>query len=419
MEMLADLRDLAQDGEDDWSAIWAASGAATLSGRADGAPLDVPQSMVRLADAVTARIAAITQRLGRVVELDGPALLGERAALMDLTRRGDVSCGGATRLLRAADGWIAVSLARESDVAAIPAWLEVSDSDELVRGVGARRVADLIERGVLLGMPVAGLCERIGAAAGTPSMADAMRLGACPPSNSVGDLVVVDLSALWAGPLCANVLGLAGARVIKVESGSRPDGARLGSVPFFDLLHCGHESVALDFANTGDVGLLRRLIERADVVIESSRPRALHQLGIFAERLDGPRVWLSITGHGRGEADAMRVGFGDDAAVAGGLVTTDEQGPCFCVDAVTDPLSGMVAAAAVLTALERGDRWLIDVALARTAAVAAGGTLTGIDGLPLAAPRARIVRSTAAPLGRHTDEIVAEFATRRRGVDRS
>ena len=38
--------------------------------------------------------------------------------------------------------------------------------------------------------------------------------------------LVVDLSALWAGPLCAHLLGLAGARVVKVESLGRPDGAR-------------------------------------------------------------------------------------------------------------------------------------------------------------------------------------------------
>ena len=365
--------------------------------------------MVHLAVAAAARIEEVTRRLGHTVELDGPALLGERAALMGLTRRGDVSCGGATQLLPAADGWIAVSLARESDVASIPAWLDVPDSDDLVDGVAARTVSELIERGRLLGMPVAGLDER--AADPLPTLAaGAVRHGARPPLVSIGGLVVVDLSSLWAGPLCANVLGLAGARVIKVESGQRLDGARLGSKPFFDLLHGGHESVILDFANAADVDLLRRLIDHADVVIESSRPRALRQLGVVAERPDGPRVWLSITGHGRDDANALRVGFGDDAAVAGGLVTMDERGPCFCVDAVADPLSGMIGAAAALTALERGDRWLIDVALARTAAAAARGPLTEIGPLALAAPRARGVTAVAAPLGQHTDEIAAELA---------
>src|SRR4051794_201368 len=109
MEMLADLLEPEVRPLEDWSAIWAASGAATLSGRADGRALDVPVSTVRLAQRVAARIAASTTRLGRTVELNGAALLGERAPLMGLTRRGDVSCGGATRLLQAQDGWIAVS----------------------------------------------------------------------------------------------------------------------------------------------------------------------------------------------------------------------------------------------------------------------------------------------------------------------
>ena len=359
MEMLADLldqpagsTDRADDGwaADEWSAIWAASGAAGLSGRPDGPPLDVPLAMVRVAVAAAERIAAVSSRCGRRVDLDAPALLGERAALTGLTRRGDVSCGGATQLLPAADGWIAVSLARESDVASVEAWLGVSNAD-VAAGVAARSVADLIERGALLGLPVAAVGER------APGLlADGVQLGECPLLASIDGLVVVDLSALWAGPLCASVLGLAGARVIKVESNQRPDGARMGSQPFFDLLHGGHESVSLDFADPGDVELLCRLIERADVVIESSRPRALRQLGIVAESAGGPRVWVSITGHGRDAANAMRVGFGDDAAVAGGLVTFDARGPCFCVDAVADPLSGLAAAAAVLTALERGGR---------------------------------------------------------------
>src|SRR5438445_440620 len=56
---------------------------------------------------------------------------------------------------------------------------------------------------------------------------------------------VVDLSAMWAGPLCASVLGMAGADVIKVEDPRRPDGARFGPPEFFDLLHAGHRSVVL------------------------------------------------------------------------------------------------------------------------------------------------------------------------------
>ena len=87
--------------------------------------------------------------------------------------------------------------------------------------------------------------------------------------------LVVDLSSLWAGPLCAHLLGLAGARVVKLESTRRPDGARSGPPDFFSLLNAGKASVALDFGTRCGRGKLRRLLERADIVVESARPRAL------------------------------------------------------------------------------------------------------------------------------------------------
>jgi crotonobetainyl-CoA:carnitine CoA-transferase CaiB-like acyl-CoA transferase len=123
------------------------------------------------------------------------------------------------------------------------------------------------------------------------------------------------------------------------------------------------------------------------VVLESSRPRALEQLGLIAADLveRGPQVWLSITGHGRA---ANRVAFGDDGAVSGGLVVRDDDGPCFCADAVADPLTGLAATAEVAEALQRGGRWLLDVPLAAVAASAAGPTLPASDH-PVAPPRAR------------------------------
>ena len=133
--------------------------------------------------------------------------------------------------------------------------------------------------------------------------------------------LVVDLSSLWAGPLCSHLLGLGGARVVKVESTARPDGGRTDDSGFFDLLNHGKASVALDLPSAEGVARLRSLLQAADVVIEGSRPRALRQWGIDAEALladaAGPRVWVSITGHGRDDAEGVRVAFGDDARGGG------------------------------------------------------------------------------------------------------
>ena len=179
---------------------------------------------------------------------------------------------------------------------------------------------------------------------------------------------------MWAGPLCARVLGLAGLRVVKVESTGRPDGARRGHAGFFDWLHGGHESVALDLGSEGGRAALRRLVAQADVVVEASRPRALAQLGIDAEAAVAARpgtTWVSITGYGRSGPGAGRVAFGDDAAVAGGLVAYDAEGlPVFCADAVADPITGLHAAAAALASVAAGGGHLIDVPMAGAVAAA-------------------------------------------------
>ncbi|MEV5835153.1 CoA transferase [Nocardia sp. NPDC052112] len=189
--------------------------------------------------------------------------------------------------------------------------------------------------------------------------------------------VVVDLSSMWAGPLCAHLLGRAGARVVKVESTRRPDGARRGDPRFFEWLHGGHEQIAVDFHTPAGQATLRELVSAADVVIEASRPRALAQLGLApgdrAHR-DG-QIWLSLTGYGR--ADPMRVAFGDDAAVAGGLVGWDTGEPVFCGDAIADPLTGICAALAVCGAVHGGGGLLIDLSMrATSAAFAAAPVLT-------------------------------------------
>jgi hypothetical protein len=336
---------------------WAASGCMALTGRPDAAPLGPPDGFVartqRLGDSIAARSG---------VEMDALAVLAERAAIAGFTRGGDRSCGGSTRLLRAGDSWVAVSLARAEDTDAVPAWLDVDRSgdawDLVEREVAAGDIATLVERGRLLGLPVAGLGRE------TPPVIDKTVDRGRP--TPVSDILVVDLSSLWAGPLCGRVLALAGAQVVKVESVARPDGTRRGPAAFFELLNQRKEHVTFDFHDATEMAALRTLIAQADVVIESSRPRALQQLGVH--RNDN-QVWLSITGYGR---DSVGVAFGDDAAVGGGLVVWDELGPCFCVDAVADPLTGLVAADLGLAALERGARGLIDVPLAGVAARFAG-----------------------------------------------
>jgi hypothetical protein len=287
-------------------------------------------------------------------------LLTERAAIWSYTRNGRTSCGGATRLMPTADGWIALSLTRPDDEDLVPAWIGCEAVWASIEStVASRSSVELVDRGRLLGLPIAALGERTNALAVTTELVGSAATLTAPP-------VVVDLSSLWAGPLCTRLLRDDGARVIKVESKTRPDGARHGPAAFFERMHAGKEFVSIDF--TGDA--LRDLLLSADVVVEGSRPRALEQLGIDAREIvaTGPRVWLSITAHGRTEPQRNWVGFGDDAAVAGGLVAWWHDLPCFVGDAIADPLTGVAGAVAVLDALKQGGRWLIDCNLAGVAA---------------------------------------------------
>jgi crotonobetainyl-CoA:carnitine CoA-transferase CaiB-like acyl-CoA transferase len=128
--------------------------------------------------------------------------------------------------------------------------------------------------------------------------------------------------------------------------------------------------VEIDFHSEHGINQLRELIADADVVIEGSRPRAMQQLGIDAEQIVGeaqPRVWLSITGYGRSGETGQRVGFGDDCAVAGGLVAQTREGPQFLGDAIADPIAGLVAATGVLHAIQRQKPCLLGVSLAESA----------------------------------------------------
>ena len=383
---------------------WAESGAMALTGLPDH-PMGPPDGLVEAIDRVTLSLPGV----------DALALLGERAALMGLWRRGATSCGGSCRLLPSADGFMAVSLPRAEDMEAVPAWLEldvVPDSVPAMWSTVASHVQHgdpdlLLARAQLLGLPVA----RVGDSAGLAGVVRSP-LGEAPPQPDLSGLLVVDLSALWAGPLCGDLLARAGARVVKVESTQRPDGARRGPAEFFDLLNGRKQSVALHLRDRDGVRILHDLLRRADVVIEASRPRALAQLGVDGPdlvRTGGPQVWISITGHGRAGEAANRVAFGDDAAAAGGLVVWREGAPLFCADAIADPLTGLTAADACLRALADGGRWLLSVSMSAVSTTFSGAALAVPPELSVAPPRARPVEMPAPPFGADTARLLAEL----------
>ena len=155
----------------------------------------------------------------------------------------------------------------------------------------------------------------------------------------LGDLLVVDLSRVLSGPLATMLLGDLGARVIKVERPGAGDDTRSWGPPFvgegeqtqstyFLSVNRNKESIELDFADADDVALLRRMLARADVVVENFRPGVLARLGLDHDQLLelNPRlVVVSITGFGHDGPDAMRSGY--DQIVQGEAGVMSMTGP--------------------------------------------------------------------------------------------
>ena len=345
---------------------WRCAGLMEVTGRADGPGLVAPVALTAAADGALAALRAIAPAAR--LPTNGASLLGERARLLGLSRGGRVSANGSCRLIAAQGGGFALNLARADDWDLVPALLggEAADWPAIERLAAAQSRDALVAQGRLLGLAIAA-DEALDAPA-APFVVE--RFG---PGRAISDTpLVVDLSALWAGPLAGSLLAAAGARVVKVESLNRPDGARGGDARFFDLMNAGKSSVAFDFGDAGGRARLRALVAAADIVIEGSRPRALAHLGIEAAAIAGAgATWVSITAYGRAGDAADLVGFGDDAAVAGGLSAAMARRwgePLFAGDAIADPLTGITAALAAWAGWRRGGGRLISVALAPTVA---------------------------------------------------
>lgn len=274
-----------------------------------------------------------------------------------------VSAGGSCRLLPAADHrWVAMNLARRADLELLAAWMQRTWDGPVWDAVAAalrdQPAEPAVERAQLLGIPAA-----VAVPPRAPSRPAPQRSGPARPTPGL----VVDLSTLWAGPLCARLVGAATARpVVKVEDPGRPDGARAGPPAFWQRLNGAKEHRSVEFTTAVGRRDLDALLRDADVVITSARPRALDALGLHpAEHARRGAVWVAITGYGLTGLWRDRVAFGDDAAVAGGAAVAagGADQPVFVLDAVADPLSGLWAAAATVDALDTRRGAVIDVAL--------------------------------------------------------
>ena len=169
---------------------------------------------------------------------------------------------------------------------------------------------------------------------------------------------VIDLTRVRAGPTAVRQLADWGADVIKIES---PEGdAGLGGErhgPDFQNLHRNKRSLTLNLKAPEGVAVMRRLVARADVVVENYRPDVKFRLGVDYESLKAinPRiVYASISGFGQDGPYRDRPGFDQIAQGMGGLMSiTGEpgRGPMRVGIPVADLTAGIFAAMGVLIAL--------------------------------------------------------------------
>jgi crotonobetainyl-CoA:carnitine CoA-transferase CaiB-like acyl-CoA transferase len=230
----------------------------------------------------------------------------------------------------------------------------------------------------------------------------------CDPARPLAGLRVFDFTSYWAGPYAAQILGFLGADVVKVESVQRPDGTRMGTAyssvgerpwelaPLFHGANTNKREVTLDFTQPEGLALARRLLATCDVLIENYTPRVLERFGLLDDdlrRTNPGLVVLRMPAWGLDGAWRDRPGFAQTMEQVTGLawVTGHEEGAPTVPRGPCDPLGGLHAVFALLTALEHreraGEGMVVEAPLVESA-------------LNVAAEQVAVYRATGQLLGR-------------------
>ena len=182
-------------------------------------------------------------------------------------------------------------------------------------------------------------------------------------------VVVADLTQNVAGPFCAQILGDMGAEVIKVERPGRGDDARAWAPPWwgdesavFMAFNRNKKSLALDLKQEAGLTVLRRLVARADVFVQSLRAGVIGSLGLDfagATALNPRLVYCSITAFGTRGPLADRPGYDPLMQAYGGLMSINGHPgaePARVGTSIVDMGTGMWAALGIVAALRQRDQ---------------------------------------------------------------
>ncbi|MCP4716554.1 MAG: CoA transferase [Deltaproteobacteria bacterium] len=188
-------------------------------------------------------------------------------------------------------------------------------------------------------------------------------------ARALDGIRIVDFSKALAGPYCTMLLADMGAEVIKVEMPGVGDDSRGWGPPFIEgeaayflSINRNKKSTTLNLKNDQAKEIARRMIEKADVVLESNRPGVMKKLGLDYESVKqfNPNIiYCAISGFGQTGPYSKRPGFDQVIQGYGGLMgLTGEVGgePIKIGIAITDIATGMFASVGILTALYHRER---------------------------------------------------------------
>lgn len=199
-------------------------------------------------------------------------------------------------------------------------------------------------------------------------------------SAPLKDLRVIDLSTVLAGPNCARYFADFGADVIKVEKPGSGDSLRGmawrdprdGTSIWWKLVNRNKRNIALDLKLDDDREVFLQLIDDANVLVENFRPGTLERLGIGPDVLlkrNSSLIITRISGFGQTGPYKDRPGFASIAESMSGLaaISGEPDGPPMLPPiALTDEVTGVVAAFATMVALHSKVGQVVDVNLLET-----------------------------------------------------
>lgn len=192
-------------------------------------------------------------------------------------------------------------------------------------------------------------------------------------SGPLKGITVLDITRVVAGPFCSMLLADLGATVIKVEHPDDPDYAR--TFPpfvkgdddnefsaFFAQFNRNKLGITLNLKSAAGKALLRRLVQRADVLVENFRPGTMEKLGLGYEVLkqENPRlIYTAISGFGRTGPNSSRPAFDNTGQAAGGLWSMNgfaDRPPVRVGTIIGDLAASLYAAIGTLAALREAER---------------------------------------------------------------